>query len=81
MVAAPDDDRFDIWDPANVSPLVAYLAAADCPFNGATFFVHGGTVRFVEPWRLGEGIEREDRWTVGDLADQLGPLADQTPGA
>ena len=81
MVAAPDDDRFDIWDPANVSPLVAYLAAADCPFNGATFFVHGGTVRFVEPWRLGEGIEREDRWTVGDLADQLGPLAERTPGA
>ena len=81
MVAPPDDDRFDIWDPANVSPLVAYLAAADCPFNGATFFVHGGTVRFVEPWRLGEGIERDDRWTVADLVEQLGPLAARTPGA
>ena len=31
----PSDDRFDVWDPANVSPLVAYLATADCPFSGA----------------------------------------------
>jgi NAD(P)-dependent dehydrogenase (short-subunit alcohol dehydrogenase family) len=76
MVAPPPDDRFDIWDPANVSPLVAYLATADCPFNGATFFVHGGTVRLIEPWRLGEGLERDDRWTVADLAAELGRLAE-----
>ncbi len=32
LVAAPGDDaRFDVWDPANVSPLVAYLATEDCP--------------------------------------------------
>jgi NAD(P)-dependent dehydrogenase (short-subunit alcohol dehydrogenase family) len=79
MVAAPDDDRFDIWDPANVAPLVAYLAAADCPFTGATFFVHGGTVRLMEPWRLGEGVERDERWSVADLAAELGALAGRTP--
>src|SRR6476661_1357533 len=40
IVKAPDEaDQFDIWDPANVSPLVAYLASADCAFNGETFFV------------------------------------------
>ena len=79
MVAPPEDDRFDIWDPANVSPLVAYLATADCPFNGATFFVQGGVVRFVEPWRMGEGVERDGRWTIDELAKELGPLAERTP--
>jgi NAD(P)-dependent dehydrogenase (short-subunit alcohol dehydrogenase family) len=79
MVAAPADDRFDVWDPANVSPLVAYLATAGCPFTGASFFVQGGTVRFVEPWRLGEGIDRERRWTVDELATELGPLAAKIP--
>jgi len=75
VVAAPTDDRFDVWDPANVSPLVAYLAGADCPFNGATFYIQGGTVKLMEPWRMGEGLERDQRWTIGELADQLGKLA------
>jgi NAD(P)-dependent dehydrogenase (short-subunit alcohol dehydrogenase family) len=79
VVAPPDDSRFDIWHPANVSPIVAYLATADCPFNGATLFVHGGEVRILEPWSLADGVEQEDRWTVADLASKLGPLAARTP--
>ena len=49
---------FDVWDPANVSPLVAYLATADCPFTGATFFVQGGTVQLMEP--LADGRRRRE---------------------
>jgi NAD(P)-dependent dehydrogenase (short-subunit alcohol dehydrogenase family) len=70
MVAAPADG-FDLWDPANVSPLVAYLASADCPITGRTFFVQGGTVRVLEPWHLGERLERDGRWTIDDLAKEL----------
>ncbi len=70
MVAAPAEG-FDLWDPANVSPLVAYLATADCPITGKTFFVQGGTVRLMEPWQLGERLERDDRWTIDDLAKEL----------
>jgi NAD(P)-dependent dehydrogenase (short-subunit alcohol dehydrogenase family) len=76
IVKAPDEpDRFDIWDPANVSPLVAYLATADCPFNGETFFVQGGSVKKVESWSFGPGVEQDDRWTVAALADALKGLA------
>lgn len=75
LVAPPPDGRFDVWDPANVSPLVAYLATADCPFTGATFLVHGGSVRLMEGWRLGPGVERDGRWTVEELAAELAPLA------
>ena len=54
IVKAPDEaDQFDIWDPANISPLVAYLASADCAFNGETFFVQGGSVKLVQSWTMG----------------------------
>jgi NAD(P)-dependent dehydrogenase (short-subunit alcohol dehydrogenase family) len=70
VVAAPADG-FDVWDPANVSPLVGYLATADCPLTGRTFFAQGGTVRVMEPWHMGARIERSDRWTIEDLARDL----------
>src|SRR5262245_6002253 len=31
----PPAEGFDVWGPANVSPFVAYLAAADCAVTGA----------------------------------------------
>jgi NAD(P)-dependent dehydrogenase (short-subunit alcohol dehydrogenase family) len=70
VVAAPTDG-FDLWDPANVSPLVAYLASVDCDITGRTFFVQGGTIRVMEPWQMGERLERDDRWTIDDLGKQL----------
>jgi NAD(P)-dependent dehydrogenase (short-subunit alcohol dehydrogenase family) len=70
MVAAPADG-FDVWDPANVSPLVAHLAAADCDVTCRTFFVQGGTVRVMEPWQMGERIERDHRWSIDELAKEL----------
>ncbi len=70
VVAAPTDG-FDIWDPANVSPLVAYLATEDCEITGRTFFSQGGTVRVLEPWRMGARIERDGRWTVAGLAAEV----------
>jgi NAD(P)-dependent dehydrogenase (short-subunit alcohol dehydrogenase family) len=75
IVKAPDDaETFDVWDPANVSPLVAYLATEGCPFNGATFYVQGGTVRLMEPWRMGDGVEQSDRWTIDGLEESLAKL-------
>ncbi len=62
------EEGFDVWDPANVSPFVAYLATADCPFSGETFLVQGGTVQRVQSWKTAEKIEKADRWTVGELA-------------
>jgi hypothetical protein len=58
-------EGFDVWSPGNASPLVAYLSMGDCPFNGDTFYVHGGTVRRLEPWSLaGESIEHPTRWPL-----------------
>jgi NAD(P)-dependent dehydrogenase (short-subunit alcohol dehydrogenase family) len=76
MIKEPESPgAFDIWDPANVSPLVAYLASAGCPFTGETFFVQGGTVRRFRSWEMGEGVEHDERWSVAGLAEALGRLA------
>jgi NAD(P)-dependent dehydrogenase (short-subunit alcohol dehydrogenase family) len=75
-VKAPAEGAPDPWDPANMSPVVAYLAAADCPFNGCTFSVRGTNIRLMNTWGVGAGVKKPDGiWTVAELAEQLGPLA------
>jgi NAD(P)-dependent dehydrogenase (short-subunit alcohol dehydrogenase family) len=75
MVRAPDDPaRFDTFHPANVSPLVAYLAAADCPHTGRVIMARGPEIRVFENWRYARTIPHEDAWTVGELADALADL-------
>ena len=76
IVAPPGDGAgFDVWDPANVSPLVGYLASVDCPFNGRTLSIHGGTIRLLDGWHFTDSIEREERWTIDGLRRELAPLA------
>jgi NAD(P)-dependent dehydrogenase (short-subunit alcohol dehydrogenase family) len=74
-VMKPKEGVFDPWDPANISPLVAYLASAECAFNGETFLVQGGSVTKVESWARGAHVERDSKWTVSELAQALAPLA------
>jgi 3-oxoacyl-[acyl-carrier protein] reductase len=75
VVAAPEDaGKFDYWDPANISPLVGYLATADCPFNGGVFHVGGGQVGLYVNWTIDQVIDHGDRWTVEDLIAQAPSL-------
>ena len=73
-VLAPKEGQFDMWDPANVSPLVAYLSTAECEFTGETFFVQGGQVTRVQSWTNAEEIKQDDRWTVAGLAKAMSAL-------
>ena len=74
-VVKPDDASvFDVWDPANISPLVATLAMEDCESTGQVFFVQGGTVRRFQNWTMTETLEKNDRWEVAELAQQLPTL-------
>jgi NAD(P)-dependent dehydrogenase (short-subunit alcohol dehydrogenase family) len=74
-VMAAKDGKFDEWDPANVSPLVAYLASESCEFSGETFYVQGGQVTRVATWAMAEEIKQDDRWTVSALAKAITALA------
>lgn len=76
IVAPPaDPGAFDVWDPANVSPLVAALSTADCAITGQVFFVQGGQVRLFQPWTMTETLQTEGRWDVAELAAKLPSLA------
>jgi hypothetical protein len=78
VVAAPADaGAFDAWHPANVSPLVAWLASAACEVTGRVFLAHGGKVQLFRPWSLEGAVEREGRWSVDDLAAELAGLLTQ----
>jgi NAD(P)-dependent dehydrogenase (short-subunit alcohol dehydrogenase family) len=72
VVKAPEDPgKFDVWDPGNVSPLVAYLAMESCPANGKVFFVQGGRVALFQGWTMVETIEKDDRWSLAELESEM----------
>ena len=74
MMAEPEDvDAFDAMDPANVSPLVAYLASAGCTVTGEAFAVRGGTVERLEGWRPAQRLlDLDHRPTPEQIAAALG---------
>ena len=75
-IMTPREGTFDEWDPANISPLVAYLSTSSCAFTGETFFIQGGVVKRVRSWEMADTVEQPAKWSVADLADALAPLAD-----
>ncbi len=74
VIKAPESGAFDVWDPANISPLVAYLSTENCPFTGKVFFVQGGIVRPFQGWTMTETIDKKDRWTVAELETEMAKL-------
>lgn len=80
LIAPPEDGaQFDLWDPANISPLVAYLSTADCPFTGGVFHVGGNEVGLYGGWSLDRGndvIAADGRWTVAGLQEKAPRLLD-----
>jgi NAD(P)-dependent dehydrogenase (short-subunit alcohol dehydrogenase family) len=76
VVKVPENEStFDAWDPANVSPFVAYLATEDCALSGEAYLVQGGVVQRFAPWTLSEKIDKGDRWTVSELAAEASKLS------
>ena len=74
-IAEPTDAAaFDEWDPANISPLVAWLGTEDCTATGKTFYVQGGRVGIFQSWKIADEVDKHDRWDVAELGPALEPL-------
>ncbi|GAB10342.1 putative oxidoreductase [Gordonia araii NBRC 100433] len=74
MMAAELEDSeggFDAFSPANISPLVAYLASDACDITGTVFAVQGGAISELAGWHDVKTIETEGPWTVDDIAARL----------
>jgi len=70
----PEDGAFDAYSPANISPLVAYLATEGAPEHGRVYYVHGGYVGLMQPWHVVGTIEKDGRWDLDELAQRMREL-------
>jgi NAD(P)-dependent dehydrogenase (short-subunit alcohol dehydrogenase family) len=71
LMAEPEDGELDLFSPANISPLVAYLATEKCPVTGVVYAVQGGAISRLRGWHDTETIETDGVWTIDDIAARL----------
>jgi NAD(P)-dependent dehydrogenase (short-subunit alcohol dehydrogenase family) len=66
-------------DPANVAPMVAYLATDDAAgINGHFFGVRGNTIALYSHWELAGVLRAERRWEPAEIADLFPETFGQT---
>ena len=80
MMKKPEEG-FDAMDPANISPLVAWLGSADSKdVTGQVFEVAGGEIIIGDGWRRGPKVDKGERWNPADVGPAVrGLLAEATP--
>jgi NAD(P)-dependent dehydrogenase (short-subunit alcohol dehydrogenase family) len=76
MFAAPvEEGEFDAFSPANISPLVAYLASERCTLTGKLFAVQGGSIGLLEGWHSIRTTDTDKPWTIAEVEERLGAWA------
>lgn len=83
MMARPEDG-FDAMDPANVSPLVAWLGSEQsADVTGRVFEVEGGIIGVADGWAHGPRVDKGARWDPAEVgavvADLLREATTPTP--
>ncbi len=74
-MAKPEDGSFDYWDPANVSPLLVWLASADGRrITGRIFEAEGGKISIADGWRSTAGVDKGDRWAPSEIEGAIDSL-------
>jgi NAD(P)-dependent dehydrogenase (short-subunit alcohol dehydrogenase family) len=68
---APPEEGFDPYHPANVSPLIAWLADVNCPANGQVFHTAGSRIVVSAMPPIEEELFTEGRWTLDQLDAEL----------
>ncbi|MFD6392562.1 SDR family oxidoreductase [Nocardia sp. NPDC060259] len=71
FAAEVPEGEFDAFAPANISPLVAHLAEADCPLTGKVFAVQGGAIVELAGWHDVRTVETDGPWTIDEVAAKL----------
>jgi len=77
---APPDEGFDAMDPANVSPVVAWLASLHSGgVTGRVIEVGGGHLRVENGWQHGPSIDIQRRWVAQEVGEALEKLLSEAP--
>ncbi|WP_029115718.1 SDR family oxidoreductase [Mycobacterium sp. URHB0044] len=70
MAEVKERTGFDAGSPANIAPLVVWLASAEAAeVTGRVFNVKGGAISVAEGWVAGPGVSRESRWDPAELGE------------
>jgi NAD(P)-dependent dehydrogenase (short-subunit alcohol dehydrogenase family) len=79
MMARPESG-FDAMDPANVSPLVAWLGSDEAAgVTGKVFEIAGGEVSVADGWQHGIPAVKDRRWEAGELGPVIADLIAKAP--
>jgi len=74
MSAKPGPGEFDAFDPANIAPLVVWLASDDAKdVHGMVFRVGGRSLRVMQGWHSAAVVKAKGRWDPNDIGKALKP--------
>ena len=76
---AKPESGFDPMAPDNVSPLVVWLASADCDVTGRVFEVEAGILSPADGWQHGPREDRGERWPVEEVGPAIRRLLQKAP--
>ena len=72
LMAKPEgNDAHDNWDPAAISPLVAYLCSPSCTITGKVYEVSGASISELNGWTYGRKTETDKPWTIAEVEQRL----------
>ena len=71
------EGEFDAFSPANIAPVVAYLADEKCPLTGKVLAVQGGAITLLKGWTSVETVEVDGPWVLDELPNQLDKWSEQ----
>ena len=71
LMAEPEAGEVDLFSPANISPLVAFLATEKCSVTGKVFAVQGGAISELGGWHDVKTIETDGLWEIDDIGARL----------
>jgi NAD(P)-dependent dehydrogenase (short-subunit alcohol dehydrogenase family) len=77
MMAGAGEDVFDAMDPANNSPVVAWLSSEDCDITGRVLEIEGGQICVEEGWRHGPKRDIGRRWQAEEVGEAVRDLVDR----
>ncbi|QIK76679.1 SDR family oxidoreductase [Nocardioides piscis] len=61
-------------EPEDNSPVVAWLASADCDLTGRVIEIEGGRLTLEDGWRHGASRDLGRRWEAGEVGDAMREL-------
>ena len=76
---AKPESGFDPMDPANVSPLVVWLASGDCEVTGRVFEVEAGIISPADGWQHGPREDCGTRWPISEVGPAVRRLLHKAP--